>query len=274
MTQTISQDGLDLIEKWEECVLFVYDDKVPKRRIGGHLQYPEWNGWKPRGTLTIGFGHTDAAGAPKVERGLRIEREEANEILRADLAPCQQNVRRCVKVPLTQHQFDALVSFTFNCGAGNLRKLIVSLNKGDYDSIPRKLMMYVTSKGERMRGLVNRRAAEISLWNKPDDADEAERTEVFSPKGEENDAPKSIAESKTGNSAVALGGGSAVVSIAALNDAAEPIKQAVGNAKELGLVDYISPALHSPIFLVAIGMVGLAVFVWWDRYRKLEEDHV
>ena len=205
---------------------------------------------------------------------MRITKEQADEILGDDLSPCEADVKRLVKVALGQHQFDALVSFTFNCGAGNLKKLVLHLNDGNYDDIPKRLMQFVSSKGERMKGLVNRRNGEVVLWNTPDDPDEAEVQEVFSPKGDENDPPKTMVESKTGNSALALGGGSAVVGISALNDAAGPIKQAVGNAKELGLTDFLANIVHSPFLLMAIAMIGLAGFIWWDRNRKLQQEHI
>ena len=270
----ISAEGRSLIEKWEELVPYVYDDKVRKRHINGKLQYPEWDGEQVIGTLTIGYGHTDAAGYPKIKQGLKITKEQADEILGDDLTPCENDVKRLVKVSLGQHQFDALVSFDFNCGAGNLKKLVVKLNQGNYDDIPRHFMQFVSSKGERMQGLVNRRNAEVTLWNTPDDPDEASVQEVFSPKGDENDPPKSMATSKTGNSAIALGGGSVVVGVSALNDAAEPIKAAVGNAKELGITDFVMNASSSPVFWMGAVMLALAGFVWWDRNRKLQQDHV
>src|SRR5579872_3242137 len=167
--QKISPEGRKLIERWESLVLYVYDDKIPMRHIHGKFQYPEWDGSPVRGTLTIGYGHTNAAGFPKIRKGMKITAEEADEILDADLQPCEAVVRRNVKVDITQHQFDVLVSFTFNCGEGNLRKLIVDLNRGNFKTFPRKLMQFVTSKGERMQGLVNRRAAELQLWNTPDE---------------------------------------------------------------------------------------------------------
>lgn len=274
MVQKISPVGRAFIEKWEECVLYVYDDKVPKRHINGKLQYPEWDGGDVVGTLTIGYGHTDAAGYPKIKHGLRLTKEQADEILGDDLAPCEANVSRIVKTALGQHQFDALVSFCFNCGAGNLKKLVVKLNQGDYDDIPRHLMQFVSSKGERMQGLVNRRTGEVALWSLPEDPEVREEIQLSSPQGEENDPPKSMVESKTGNSAIALGGGSLVMGVSALNEATAPIKEAIGNARDLGIIDYLGVAAHAPIFWIAIVMAGLAAFVWYDRHQKLTQDHV
>ena len=276
MMQKLSSKGRALIEQWEEFVPYVYDDKIRKRHINGKLQYPEWDGSNPVGTLTIGYGHTDAAGYPKIKQGMRITKEQADEILADDIAPCEADVRRLVKVPLTQHQFDALVSFCFNCGAGNLKKLIVRLNQGDYDDIPRRMMQYVTSKGERMQGLVNRRAAEIKLWNTPDDPHEEEAHGNSSPQGGENDPPKSIIESKTGNASIGIGLGGASVAVSAFNEAAEPVKEAIGNVKDLGVMDYFVHISRNPrlLLVVAVVLILLAVFIWWDRRRKLTQEHV
>lgn len=269
--QTISPAGRAFIEKWEECVLYVYDDKVPKRRINGKLRYPEWDGTHVVGTLTIGYGHTSVAGFPKVVRGLRVTAEQADEILDADLQPCIKAVRSTVKVATTQGQFDSLVSFTFNCGVGNLRKLTVGLNKGDYDSMPRKFLQYTRSKGEQMRGLVNRRNGEIVLWNTAEDPFDAEAEEVFSPKAERSDPPKPMIESKVNASTIGLGGAGTAV---ALNSATEQLTKMKDTAQNFGVWDTIQGAFHNEFVWVGLVIIALAVFIWYDRNHKLHEDHV
>ena len=285
MTQSLSPAGRRFIERWEELVLYVYDDKVPLRLINGKRQYVEWD-WGPvRGTLTIGYGHTDAAGPPDIYEGMHITAAQADAILDADLAPCMADVRRAVKVPLTQGQFDALTSFDFNCGAGNLAKLVVKLNQGDYDDVPRRMLLYVNSKGERMQGLVNRRNGEIALWNAPEAAvmpprrlppaaaDDAD-ADNFSPKGERVPPPKAMASSKTGSAAVTIGAGGVIASVQAANDAAGQVKEARDNLHDLGLLDWLMAALHHPAFWAGIVIVVLAAFVWFDRRSKLRNEHV
>jgi GH24 family phage-related lysozyme (muramidase) len=277
MGREISQVGLRFIEKWEELVLYVYDDKVPKRRgPDGKLAYPEWDGGRVRGTLTFLYGHTDAAGAPKLVRGMRGTEQQANEVLASDLAPCCLDVSHAVTVPLTQHQFDTLVSFTFNCGAGNLRKLVAAsgLNAGKYNEVPKHLLNYVSSKGEHMDGLVNRRNGEIVLWNTPDEPEAAAVQETFSPKAEENAPPKSMAQSKTGGAAVTIGAGGVLTSVRAAHEAAGPFKDAKQDLQDLGILDLLAAYAHSPFILVGIVIVGLAVFVWFDRRAKLQDQHV
>jgi lysozyme len=163
----LGKPGLDLIKDFESLVLYVYDDLVPMRKINGKRQYPEWDGSKPKGTLTIGYGHTNAAAFPlKISQGLRITKQKAVEVLSGDLAPCVADVNKLVKVDLTQNQFDALVSFQFNSNRLRTSTLLKKLNKGQVDAVPAELMKFVMSKGKKLRGLVRRRKAEVELWNK------------------------------------------------------------------------------------------------------------
>lgn len=144
-------EGLRLIKQWEGKHLRAYQGAADRT-----------------GLLTIGYGHTSAAGAPVVTEGMVITDAEAEQILIRDLAKVEADVERLVKVPLNDNQFAVLVSFTFNLGAGALAgsTLLRKLNAGDYDAIPAELMKWVNSAGKRRQGLVNRRAAEAGLWAK------------------------------------------------------------------------------------------------------------
>ena len=86
----IGPGGLDLIKSFEELILYVYDDLVPKKKINGKLQNPEWDGSKPKGTLTIGYGHTNAAADPTMpppEKGDPFAYPPAGVSLRRTLPP-------------------------------------------------------------------------------------------------------------------------------------------------------------------------------------------
>lgn len=113
---------------------------------------------------TIGYGHT--AG---VRPGDVITPEQADAFLREDVADAERVVGRFVRVPLTQCQFDALVSFTFNLGSGNLRTstLLRLLNAGDYPRAAGQLLRWVNAGGKRLPGLVRRREAEKALFDTP-----------------------------------------------------------------------------------------------------------
>src|SRR5690606_31719741 len=81
------------------------------------------------GVWTIGYGHTSAAGDPKVIPGMKITQKQADEILKKDLSKFEQRVENLVKVPLTDNQFAVLVSFDFNTGALHKSTLLKKLNK-------------------------------------------------------------------------------------------------------------------------------------------------
>ena len=85
MKRKLGKKGLDLIKSFESFVPYVYDDLLPPVRG----KYREWNGGAVKGTLTIGYGHTDAAKHPlKIEHGLKISQAKALEVLDVDLDEC------------------------------------------------------------------------------------------------------------------------------------------------------------------------------------------
>lgn len=141
-----SPEGRALIEAFEGRFLNAYRDSV--------------------GVLTIGFGHTSAAGEPRVTRELTITAEEADQILAADLARVEAQVSRAITKPLNQCQFDALVSFTFNLGPTNLNNSTLArrVNRGDYD-VASEFMKWDKAGGKRLPGLTRRRKAEALMWN-------------------------------------------------------------------------------------------------------------
>jgi len=125
----------------------------------------------PTRNATIGVGHLIHLGPingrePQEFRG-GITRGRALELLMGDAGKAAQSVRKLIKVPLKQHQFDALVSFTFNCGANSLSvsTLRVRLNRGEYAAVPHELNKWVVSNGQRLPGLVRRRGAEGALFS-------------------------------------------------------------------------------------------------------------
>ncbi len=146
MARRINAAGLSHIMQWEGKRLVAYQDVA--------------------GIWTIGYGHTTAAGIPRVREGMRISDKEAEDILKSDLRKFEDRVSRLVKVPLTDNQFAVLVSFDFNTGALHKSTLLKKLNAGDYDAVPAELMKWVNAGGKRVQGLVNRRAAEAGLWAK------------------------------------------------------------------------------------------------------------
>jgi GH24 family phage-related lysozyme (muramidase) len=128
----------------------------------------------PGGNASIGYGHLVHTGPvdgtePRDWRD-GITEKEAMVLLRADLGNAVGHVRRMVKVPLTQHQFDTLVSFVFNVGQGNFARsdLLAALNRGEYDRVPEELSRWTRAGGTRYAGLVKRRDQEGQLWKHGD----------------------------------------------------------------------------------------------------------
>lgn len=113
------------------------------------------------GVWTIGYGHT--AG---VRPGDIIDEVQAGIFLRQDVAASECTVMRLVTVALSQHQFDALVSFVFNTGNGNFAAstLLKKLNAGDYNGAADELLRWIHAGGKSLPGLVARREAERTLF--------------------------------------------------------------------------------------------------------------
>ena len=95
-----------------------------------------------------------------------ISLEEGEALLAQELASVERSVRRLVRVALTQNQFDALVSFTFNLGSGRLQSstLRSKLNRGDYEGASDELPKWRKAGGKVLLGLVKRRAVERKLF--------------------------------------------------------------------------------------------------------------
>lgn len=134
-----SQRGINLIKQFEGVRLTAYKC--------------------PAGVYTIGYGHTHG-----VTRGMKITEEEASEFLAADLLNSEKAVERYDSVyHWNQNEFDALVSFTFNCGAANLRALLRN-GRRNRSQIAETLPLYRKAGGKVLKGLERRRAAEKALF--------------------------------------------------------------------------------------------------------------
>lgn len=115
------------------------------------------------GLATIGYGHR-LLRAESYPDG--IDEDEASELLLRDVLIAEQAVNRLVKVRLTQGQFDALVDFCFNLGAGRLASstLLKILNGGRYEDAADQLLRWDIAGGQVNAGLKTRREAEFALW--------------------------------------------------------------------------------------------------------------
>lgn len=117
---------------------------------------------------TIGYGHTSAAGGMKVYAGLAITHAQAEQLLKDDLERMTYPViKRLVKVDLTQGQFDALCSFIYNLGEGQVKTstLLKLLNAKDYKGASGQFGRWIYDNGKKLDGLVTRRGDEQELFN-------------------------------------------------------------------------------------------------------------
>ncbi len=139
----VSDKGLALIRK--------YEGFAPKPYVC------------PAGYLTVGYGHVVLPGEDFSDG---INEEQATDLLVADIAAAAHAVVRFIRVPLSDGQFDALVSFTYNLGSGALQRSTLrrKLNRGDYEAIPAELMKWVWAGGRKLKGLINRRRSEAILF--------------------------------------------------------------------------------------------------------------
>jgi lysozyme len=145
-----SSAGILAIHRWEACRLKAYQDV--------------------KGVWTIGWGHTSAAGTPVVKPGMVITQGQADAIFKKDLANFEKYVDEWVKVPLTQNQYDALVSFVYNVGPGNFKSstLLRKLNAKDYAGAAAEFSRWNKSGGKYVQGLANRRQAEMQMFTRRD----------------------------------------------------------------------------------------------------------
>ncbi len=143
----LSSQGLALLKRFEGC------SPIPYKDSGG--------------LFTIGYGHLIGDGKTlPASAKYRLTQKEMDLLLKYDVEPREHAVIRLCPVKLTQNEFDALVSFVYNLGAGALQRstLRQKLNRGDKAGAAKVLLKYVYVKGRIVRGLINRRRAEYNLF--------------------------------------------------------------------------------------------------------------
>ena len=133
--------GIELIKHFEGCELEAYKC--------------------PAGVWTIGYGHIKG-----VKEGMTITESQAEEMLKSELNEYEGYINNLVTAELNQNQFDAMVSWVYNLGGGNLKTstLLKVLNSGDYDGVPAQMMRWNKAGGKVLEGLTRRRQAEADLF--------------------------------------------------------------------------------------------------------------
>ncbi len=137
-------EGLALTQRFEGCRYVAYQDSV--------------------GVWTIGYGHTRG-----VHEGMTCTQAQALAWLVEDVASAEAEVNRVVTVPLTQHEFDALVDFVFNLGDGSFEHstMLRLLNAGDHANAVNEFRKWDKAGGVEVAGLLRRRLAEAAEFVEP-----------------------------------------------------------------------------------------------------------
>ncbi len=120
----------------------------------------------PAGLWTVGYGHLIGDGLSLPDHWNRhFSVEEIDALLRQDLVRFERGVQRYINVPLSQPQFDALVSFSFNLGLGTLQRSTVrqKINRLDFKGAIKSLLRYDKAGSVALKGLTLRRRAEAKL---------------------------------------------------------------------------------------------------------------
>lgn len=229
-----SRAGIELIKKYEGLRLEAY--------------------YCPANILTIGYGHTSAAGLPQVYEGMTITAKTAETVLKRDLESFEKAVNDTAPPSISQSQFDALVSFTFNCGEGALKTLTRNRSLAQ---IARVMPLYNKSAGIVLAGLTKRRNEEVALfWS---DAD------MTGDKPDDKPQEKTIGTSKT------IGAGGVVAGITLAKEALQQAKEAKGQIGEI--LGDLSTLTYWNVGLT-LAVVALAGFIIYERVIKIKREGV
>jgi lysozyme len=249
-----------------QCIAFVKAHEG--RRLTAYLD--------SAGIVTVGDGHT----GPEVHMGLTITDEQADALLGQDLHTAAQRLENaigeaCVQ-ELTDNQYSALVSFTYNVGIDPKWRICQLLKAQSFDQIPAELMRFTNAGGKKVQGLVNRRADEVKLWSTdepgsvPIDPSSAYSRTVDTPPTTSASATKPLMKTWHYVSGLGtLGASSAAAEAPKVKGAIDSISDAitpyVGRSTILaGLADHLA--------LAAAALAALTVVLVWLSHQKAKSQ--
>lgn len=257
----ISQAGFDRIKGYEAYKRELPDGSCTayQERINGKLDIP-----------TIGWGCTEG-----VTMGMVWSKAEAEAALLQEIAKHERAVMRLVAVDLNQNQFDALVSLSYNIGAGALGKstLLKKLNASDYAGAQAQFLVWNKFNGAASRGLSNRRASEAALFSMRTAEEHKERPPQVMPQAV--DVPQEPM-SDTSKAAIAI-----VTTVTTTHAALPSVPQSwldaissagVWQAAGEQIAGFGKAALANPALAVGIAVVIAALWFWpkiVDRLKHL-----
>lgn len=209
----------------------------------------------PAKVWTIGYGHTSAAGDPKVVKGMTVTRAEAVEILKRDLAKYEGAVKRAIKKTMNENEYAAMVSLCYNIGPGAFAKssVVKFFNAGKKQEAANAFGKWIKANKKILPGLVRRRAAETALFLTPvkgkiAELSPSEKAEVITGKG-------ALQSTTNGATIIAASAGVTGAAAQASSDIAT-IRDSLG----------ISPTVFAACIIAVI--VAGAAWVIWERHKK------
>jgi len=170
---SLSPSGANLVKHFESCMKKSGPDRFTSYKC-------------PAGVWTIGWGTTTEHGH-KIASGLIWTQAQCDAAFLHDMVEFEAHVKRLVKVKLMPWQFDALTSFTYNCGAGALAgsTLLKKVNAQDFDAAALEFHKWCKANGKKLDGLVRRRASESLLFqNIPDEDYDGKPDKIIKPLGD------------------------------------------------------------------------------------------
>jgi lysozyme len=244
----LSERGLALIKSFEG-----YHRRLPN---GDCIAYR-----CPANVLTLGYGCTKG-----IKPGMIWTEQQAQDALAKELVGHEQAVLRLVSVDLNQNQFDALVSFAYNCGNGALEKstLLKKLNKGDYPGAQAEFLKWTKGGGKVLRGLAIRRAKEAALFAERVEEDEPEPL----PQALEAPVEPMKPGTKMAIAGAASGGTGAIVSSPpqVVTDTVQNVGAWQGIGKTVS--GMATMAMAYPLLSVGVFSVAAAV-IFWPQLQNL-----
>lgn len=264
----LSAEGAALVKQFEGCL-----HPVP----GGYRPYV-----CPAGVLTLGYGHTRDNGRQFKPSDVWTK-GECDAEFRSDMGVFERAVKRRVRVELTQHQFDALVSFTYNCGEGNLAKssLLRKVNAKDFSGAVGEFAKWNRGGGRVLLGLTRRRAAEAKLFATGDYVAARENHKTAAVADGDNEpcpqgvdvAPGSVkpmGTSKIGNTQIAMGAAGAAEAASKVKDALDQANSVKAGVQDLGITSVIGGIAMNPMFWLALAIVAGAALAWYWRRQHAQ----
>jgi lysozyme len=215
------------------------------------------------GVWTVGYGHT----GPEVHAGMKIPLGKAKAFLAADLKIAASRLHAVVKREvideLTENQYAALLSFVFNLGATASWTIWKRLNARQFDDVPVQMMRFVYVGKVKLKGLVNRRAAEVALWSTDEPGSVEDEAPPSSVTRVESTPPAVASVTPATKSGTALTGAAQVVG--GLSAGGLAVQQTIApHAQSAEVLGKVVAGLA--VFMALCGVILLAI-KWLEKRR-------